>query len=635
MITRRFNILLVLAMMFVGMVSCQPEDPIGEPSDDQIEEPTDKPTDEPSDEPEDGPEDGPSDEPEDELSLVSNVYNPNAEKLVSYRGETITIKFDAIASWSAYLVLQTDPEGEWVAITSKTEGAAKNGCSVRLAFEKNKTEIDRIVELWVEGEGYDAQCIATLTQAASGTSSGAKLNEALNKYMHNILQEDYLFKDEYNALEVDLTVNFTDFLNTHLLALGDVNDEDGGYYKMHQANPGERYIYTNIAEVQYLKTKAASAAGFGFGPFMSTALDNSSNPIMGIFPGFVRPGSPAEKAGLRRGDVIFAVNGTTLSKETYMNYMSALYLNQSGSYKFTYLRDVDGSGNFQEFETDAVTAGVYTYNPVIHKSIIPGTSIGYLVYESFDYDSQEFLKEAVNWLKSSGVTELVLDLRFNNGGSVAQSRWLAGCIAGSSNGSKTFTKAVYHDGSEEVWTFDYGYSNDVDNLGLPIDLGLNRVYVICSYNTASAAELVITSLKGIDFDVRTIGGRTEGKNVGMTVSETTVDGRRFQFSPVTFRLQNAKGWGDYADGIDPDAVVNNDNGVMTDDYAYLFPFAFADWGDIAHQSALQVAVLDILAAEASAANSMKSAKTPCFAPVSVQPMKMEHGRYGNLVYEIN
>ena len=604
MITRRLNILLVLAMMFVGMVSCQKEGPSDETSGD---------TEEPS-------------------VVFSNVYNPYAEKQVSYRGETITVKFDASAAWNAYLVLKTDPDGAWVAISSKAEGVAKNGCSVRMAFENNKTEVDRVVELWVGGEGYDAACVATLTQAASGTSTAAKLNETLNKYMHGILKEDYLFKDEYNALDVDLTVNYNEFLNTHLLALGSANEEDGGYYKAHQNNPGQRYIYTNITEVQFLKsvTKASTAAGFGFGPFMSTALDESENPVMGICPGFVRPGSPAEKAGLRRGDIIYKVNGVVLDKDTYLNYMSALYLNQSGSYKFTYLRDVNGE--FKECESSQVTAGTYTYNPVIHKSVIPGTQIGYLVYESFDHESQLQLIEAVNWLKSQGITDLVLDLRFNSGGSVAQSRWLAGCIAGSANGKKTFANAVYHDGSEEVWTFNYGYNNDVDNLGLPIDLGLNRVYVICSYNTASAAELIITSLQGIDYEIWTIGGCTEGKNVGMTVSETTTDGRRFQFSPVTFRLQNAKGWGDYADGLTPDLIINNDNGVMEDDYAYLFPFSFADWGDIAHQSALQVAVYNILNAQPAAIKSDRSAVTQRFTPVSMQPVKMEHGRYGNLVY---
>ena len=125
---------------------------------------------------------------------------------------------------------------------------------------------------------------------------------------------------------------------------------------------------------------------------------------------------------------------------------------------------------------------------------------------------------------------------------------------------------------------------------------------------------------------------TEGKNVGMTVTETSAGGRKFQFSPVTFRLYNAKGWSGYADGIVPDALVNNDNGVLTDDYDYLFPYSFADWGDIQHQSALQLAVLDILGAGSQQA-SVSSLCDRQLRPVSCQPMKAGHGRYGNLVYK--
>lgn len=608
----KMSIIILLSMLSVCIAACQKEG---------TEEPGTTP----------GPDDGQQEVP---VSFVSDIDNPNEGKEVSYHGATVTVRFDASADWSATLVLKTAPEKEWASISSSPSGEAKEGCRVRVVIDENKTDSAREAELWLSAEGYEDVCAAVLVQAESGASSGAKLNVTLNTYMHEILKEDYLFKDAYNALEVDLTVNYTEFLNRHLLALGDANLEDGGYYKSHQAGAGERYIYTSIAEVMYTKsgveTKSSVTGGFGFGPFMSTALDNSENPVMGITPAYVRKGSPAEIAGIRRGDVIYMVNGMELTKDNYINWMNALYQNMSGSYSFTYLRD-NGNG-FQPYESGQVTASTYVYNPVLHVSVIEGTDIGYLVYEAFDMNSQEYLESAINGLKSAGISELILDLRYNSGGAVAQSRWLAGCIAGAANWNKTFTRAVYHDGSVEDWKFNYGYDNDTDNLGLPVDLGLDRVYVICSYNTASAAELIISSLEGIDFDIRTIGSVTEGKNVGMTVTETSAGGRKFQFSPVTFRLYNAKGWSGYADGIVPDALVNNDNGVLTDDYDYLFPYSFADWGDIQHQSALQLAVLDILGAGSQQA-SVSSLCDRQLRPVSCQPMKAGHGRYGNLVYK--
>ena len=555
------------------------------------------------------------------------------------------MKFDAAASWTAEVQPKAESAKEWVAVMASTaSGEAKNGCTVRVVFEENKTDKDREAELWVTVEGYEPECIAVIAQAASGTSVDSKINAALNTYMHDILKEDYLFKDAYNAQEIDLTVAYSEFLSTHLLSLGDVNVEDGGYYRATQPNPGERFIYTNIVEVMGVsetQTKAVQTGGLGFGPFISTALEAGSS-MMALAPSYVRRGSPAEAAGLRRGDLIYAVNGTQLTTSNYRNYMTSLYQSPSGSYKFSFLRFEDnGEGRYSlnAYESGTAMSSVHIYDPVLHASILtdPDNSsakIGYLVYESFDLNSQEFLEETINDFAEAGITDLILDLRFNAGGAVAQSRWLSGCIAGAANYSKTFTKVVYNDNSTEDWKFDYGYNNDTDPLGLPTDLGLERLFVITSYNTASAAELVISSLKGIDFPVKMIGCRTEGKNVGMTVSETTYNGRRFQFSPVTFWVRNAKGWGDYKDGIEPDEYVNNDNTLTTDDADNVFPYSFSDWGNMDYNIALQWAYCDITG-KARWTHTPEAKEAMSLSPIDFQPILLKSGRFGNLKFNNN
>ena len=585
-------------------------------------------------------------EPEEEVPVeptsgLSNIQNSYSDKDVSYMGATVSVKFDASAAWTAEVVLKTTPDVAWAAINKSTQsGVAKKGATVRIAFEQNKTSEQRELELWVTVEGFEAECVATLVQAASGSSADAKINAALNGYMHDILKKDYLFKDAYNAQEIDLTVAYSEFLATHLLSLGDVNVEDGGYYRSSQPNPGERFIYTNIVEIVGVaesQTKAIQTGGLGFGPFLSTGLPDDPN-RMGIAPSYVRRGSPAEAAGLRRGDVIYAVNGTQLTTSNYRNYMTSLYQNPSGSYTFSFLRFEDngnGGYNLNAYNSGTAVASAHTYDPVLHASIMgdkddPSVKIGYLVYESFDLNSQEFLEQTINDFAKEGITDLILDLRFNSGGAVAQSRWLSGCIAGKANYSKTFTKVVYNDGSTENWKFDYGYTNETDNLGLPVDLGLDRLYVITSYNTASAAELVISSLRGIDFPVKMIGCCTEGKNVGMTVSETTYSGRRFQFSPVTFWVRNAKDWGDYANGITPDEYVNNDNNVSSDDADNVFPYSFSDWGNMDYNIALQWAYCDITG---KARWTHTPTKVMSLNPMDMQPVTMEHGKYGNLRYQ--
>ncbi len=577
---------------------------------------------------------------------ISNIDNSYSGRAVSYRGATVTIKFDALASWTAELKLNTDAASEWASINANTvSGEAKKQATVRIAFEKNNGSEERSAELWVTADGYDPVCVATLTQAASGTSADAEINKALNTYMHDILKKDYLFADAYNAQEIDLTAPYSEFLSKHLLSLGDVNVADGGYYRATQPNPGERFIYTNLVEVQYAGessvnavTKAVQTGGLGFGPFISTALaDNSME--MGLAPSYVRRGSPAEAAGLRRGDIIFAVNGTPLTTSNYRNFMTSLYQNPSGSYVFSFLRfEQNGNGGYvlNAYESGTATAGPHVYDPVLHASILTdpdneAVKIGYLVYESFDLNSQEFLEETISDFAAAGITDMILDFRFNAGGAVAQSRWLSGCIAGEANGSKTFTKVVYNNGQTENWTFDYGYNNDTDPLGKPDYLGLERLFVICSYNTASAAELVINSLRGVDFPVKLIGCKTEGKNVGMTVSETTFNGRRFQFSPVTFWVKNAKDFGDYPDGIEPDEYVNNDNTLTTDDADNVFPYSFSDWGNMDYNIALQWAYCDITG-KPRWTHDPNAKATMAVEACSIQPMSVSNGRFGNLIY---
>lgn len=574
-------------------------------------------------------------------SGVTDIVNNYTGKKVSYRGETVSIKFTAHAEWMVLLVVKAGEGKDWVRTLGTTSsGDAKENCTVRIAFDENKDSKERVVELWLIVEGFDDVLAATLTQAASGEDSDAAINKALNTYMHDILKEDYLFAEAYNSRQVDLTVGYSTFLDRHLIPLGIFNEEDGGYYRASHPDAGDRYIYTYLNEI-LLETKAAQTSGLGFGPFLSSALPDDPR-LMAISPAYVRPGSPAAAAGLRRGDMIVAVNGTVLTSVNYSNYMNILYQNPSGTYTFIFRRfEENGSGGYDlnEYVSGKASAEPHIYNPVLHASVLSdpddeSMKIGYLVYEAFDLASQDLLKAAIDEFVTAGINEMILDLRFNVGGAVAQSRWLSGCIAGEENGSKTFTKVIYNDDSEENWTFDYGYTNDVDNLGKPVDLGLDRLYVITSYNTASAAELLISSLKGIDFPVKMIGCRTEGKNVGMTVSDFKYKGRAFQFAPVTFWVINAKGWGDYPDGIEPDEYVNNDN-LSYDDDADMFPYSFGDWGNMDYNIALQWAYCDITGKERWTHTPTKSGAIHLPQPVDMQPVSLDYDRFGNLIYENN
>jgi hypothetical protein len=223
----------------------------------------------------------------------------------------------------------------------------------------------------------------------------------------------------------------------------------------------------------------------------------------------------------------------------------------------------------------------------------------------------------ISELASDRITDLILDLRFNQGGSVAQSRYLCSAIVGTSNLDKVFANLTYKDGSTDKWLFRGG-PDDQDGLGIAKDLGLGRLFVITSYGTASAAELVITSLRGIDFPVYVVGGKTEGKNVGMTTTVTEYKGRQFQFSPITFRLSNAKGFGDYPDGIEPDVVLDNQDATSQNDVDNMFPYSFGDWGSYHFNTALSVVCNSILGTVPASVHTTMQVSEQISLPASVQ-----------------
>jgi hypothetical protein len=167
-----------------------------------------------------------------------------------------------------------------------------------------------------------------------------------------------------------------------------------------------------------------------------------------------------------------------------------------------------------------------------------------------------------------------------------------------------------------------------------------------SENTASASELIINALKGVDFPVILIGSRSEGKNVGMVVTQEMYNGRRFEFAPITYWGLNGRD--EYApkDGFEPDQgnVLNNQNSSYQDDVDNLFPYAFGDWGNFDFNIALYCCFCDILGQErpdygaatkgTDAGNMLMHAAQiqRSAAPLDYTVMKPEIGRFGNVIY---
>lgn len=579
--------------------------------------------------------DTPIEKPDDK-SPVTEVKNSLDGKPVSYFGETVTVTFKAVAKWTA----EVESEGNWLSILETTGDNQAGKGSVMLSAAKNETGVSRTATLYIKVEGHDKMSVADFEQEASGNTTSA-VSKYLNAEMDKILREKYLWNNEYAALpDLEMEVPFDEFLFKNLTKLGDVNIEDGGRYRDYSSLRGQRYIYSNITEIG-VNTRASQQGGLGLGPSFASAIYENDD-VIGLSLGYVYAGSPADKAGMRRGDIIYQVNGTTLRTNNYQEYRNELFYSPSSSaYKLGFYRMVanESTGQYDMKAMSAtISASVYLYDPILTASTFEYSLngekkvLGYMAMESFDLEAQDRIKEVIQFFADNKINELILDFRFNVGGAVAQSRYLTSAIAGAANKDKVFAKLKMNDGSKETWTFGDGKS---DGLGQAPDLGLKRVFVIMSENTASAAEMLINGLKGIDFEVKTYGSRSEGKNVGMEVQTLKFGNRFFEFAPITFWVENAKGFSDYADGFDPDYMVNNQNQSYADDIDNVFPYSFGDWYELAYNPAFYWAYCHVLGrtpefeTKTRAQHGMPS---DLFRPLDKMRILPKAGRYGNLVY---
>ncbi|MFC5045965.1 S41 family peptidase [Aquimarina hainanensis] len=271
---------------------------------------------------------------------------------------------------------------------------------------------------------------------------------------------------------------------------------------------------------------------------------------------YVLPDTDAKNKGITRGMIFNTIDGEQLTENNYKKLLDP------DTYTIglaTYTDDVITPTN----ETVSLSKSQYQENPIfIAKTItVTGKKIGYLMYNSFTGDFDNQLNNVFNGFKSEGITDLVLDLRYNGGGSVTSAIDLSSMITGQFNG-KVF--------STEEWNSDrqdqFGGTNLFDNTtrsGQPINsLQLNTVYILTTRSSASASELVINGLNPY-INVITIGSSTRGK---FQASITLYDAPNFSRSeaspshtyaiqPLVLKSINAAGFTDYFDGFTPTIEV--------------------------------------------------------------------------------
>ena len=309
---------------------------------------------------------------------------------------------------------------------------------------------------------------------------------------------------------------------------------------------------------------AVNAEATGFGVYWSWASSGASKVARALY---VEPGSPGEVAGIARGDTLVQVNGAPfIYGSVSQAQIDALYPPKAGTVTDFTLKSVSGAT-----KTLRLSSKLVEESPVLlSKTLVAadGKKVGYLVFNTFmAQKGLAQLQRAFRQFKADGISDLVLDLRYNGGGSLEIARALAGMIGGEAVRDKTFYLLIHNanrTANNQAMTFNV----DADPSA---NLGLSRLFVLTGSGSASASEAVIYGLKAF-IPVIQIGEQTYGKPVGMYATEMCGN----YYFAINFEGVNAKNEGAYYNGIAPTCAVADDlNHVFGDNNEALLASALA------------------------------------------------------------
>ncbi len=331
---------------------------------------------------------------------------------------------------------------------------------------------------------------------------------------------------------------------------------------------GDKYSWIvddYIALEDLLQDGISGSNGVEFGLVFETG---SETDIFG-YVRYIIPNSDASTKNIERGDIFHAVNGTAL---TVNNYRQLLFSTQSYTLN---LADYNAGNPTDNGTSVNLTKSELQENPIYRTGIFEesGKKIGYLMYNSFTplYDNE--LNDVFANFKNNGVTDLVLDLRYNSGGSVRTATYLASMITGQYTG-ELFSKELWND-KWQAYFLDNNPDAIINNFVNQIaggsalnSLNLENIVFITTGSSASASELVINGLNPY-INVTTIGTVTEGKTVG---SITLYDSDNYQrnganpnhtwaMQPLVLEIQNKLG-DNFPEGFEPSILFPEDFGDL-------------------------------------------------------------------------
>ena len=380
--------------------------------------------------------------------------------------------------------------------------------------------------------------------------SDLSVSEKINKFVVDMVEEVYLWEAETNWSRYNDRKALAKYTN-HEALFKELLYKDDHWSMLTDDIAGLGNEFAGISTT------------FGYWP---NFYKLSSGDIIAVIL-YSTPGSPAEKAGIKRGDVIVEINGGKMTEKNYLDlYYASSVVVRCG------VMDTD-TKTFEPLpETKSITAVNMYEDPVLANRIIEkeGHKIGYLCYIGYQMDSEKDLVRIFTDFKSEGVTDVVLDLRYNPGGYSRTALLLSSILAPE---SVVKNKGVFLEQKYNRLITNYFDSQNYDMKEyfvdtLTVNMNLDRLYVLTSANTASASEATMVGLEPY-LDLIRIGGKTSGKYCGGSLFSPEdmygVSNKDYyrNFSNwgmyiMMFRFCSIKGVSSFTGGLEPDIPAKED-----------------------------------------------------------------------------
>lgn len=403
----------------------------------------------------------------------------------------------------------------------------------------------------------------TLPKTGSNTE---KLLDSLYVYCN----EAWLWQKHLPSYKASNIRSYTNIDRALYNLLGNVTNPENGVAFEKKISPTHlKYSYVIPKDVS--SGKIASSffqeyqQGFGF------TVGEVNNEVRVVA---VIRNSPAYKAGIKRGDKIIRVDSFKIKNSTDI----------TNRLKNHTVKLAFKSSNTATVFTKKLTKASFFNNPIYTHKIItqPNAKFGYLAYGSFTNNTttKSELETIFSNFSKKGVSKLIVDLRYNQGGYVSSARYLANLIAPTSlNGKKMYSEhynqlmqqkeatilknqpyfdangnPVYRNNKRATYfDVDYSVASNTYTFEKKGNLEVDHIYIITSNKTASASEMLINILKPYT-KVTLIGTKTHGKPVGFL----GINLNNYKVYLSSFLIKNAKGNSEYFEGFKPNIYAEDD-----------------------------------------------------------------------------